>query len=158
MRLFSLLYITAAHTVHVHYFSCVLLVVIIIYIYLSIFYFIFKFTRYLLYFSQLTLKMSRRRMLQSAVRSDQRIAIKNYIGPAKSYLLVFNNLLLLRRQGSSQLKRTETPWIWQGYTKKQKKKGDWQKKKKKKEQIPNFVSGALSLEIRTGNCSKSITL
>ena len=28
MRLFSLLYIAASHTVHVHYFSCVLLVVI----------------------------------------------------------------------------------------------------------------------------------
>ena len=27
MRLFSLLYIAASHTVHVHYFSCVLLVV-----------------------------------------------------------------------------------------------------------------------------------
>ena len=40
------------------------------------------------------------------------------------------------------------------------KKGERQKKKKKKEQIPNFVSGvgALSVEIRTGNCSKSITL
>ena len=32
MRLFSLLYIAASHTVHVHYFSCVLLVVIYIYI------------------------------------------------------------------------------------------------------------------------------
>ena len=28
MRLFSLLYIAASHTVHVHYFSCVLLVVV----------------------------------------------------------------------------------------------------------------------------------
>ena len=27
MRLFSVLYIAASHTVHVHYFSCVLLVV-----------------------------------------------------------------------------------------------------------------------------------
>ena len=27
MRLFSLLYIAASHTVHVHYFSCVLLIV-----------------------------------------------------------------------------------------------------------------------------------
>ena len=34
MRLFSLLYIAASHTVHVHYFSCVLVVVIYIYIYL----------------------------------------------------------------------------------------------------------------------------
>ncbi len=31
MRLFSLLYIAASHTVHVHYFSCVLVVVIYIY-------------------------------------------------------------------------------------------------------------------------------
>ena len=31
MRLFSLLYIAASHTVHVHYFSCVLLVVIYIF-------------------------------------------------------------------------------------------------------------------------------
>ena len=30
MRLFSLLYIAASHTVHGHYFSCVLLVVIYI--------------------------------------------------------------------------------------------------------------------------------
>ena len=43
--------------------------------------------------------------------------------------------------------------------KKKEKKGQWQKNKKK-EQIPNFVSGvgALSVEIRTGNCSKSITM
>ena len=34
MRLFSLLYIAASHTVHVHYFSCVLVVVIYIYIYI----------------------------------------------------------------------------------------------------------------------------
>ena len=33
MRLFSLLYIAASHTVHVHYFSCVLVVVIYIYIF-----------------------------------------------------------------------------------------------------------------------------
>ena len=32
MRLFSLLYIAVSNTVHVHYFSCVLLVVIHIYI------------------------------------------------------------------------------------------------------------------------------
>ena len=32
MRLFSLLYIATSHTVHVYYFSCVLLVVIYIYI------------------------------------------------------------------------------------------------------------------------------
>ena len=33
MRLFSLLYIAASHTVHVHYFSCVLVVVIYIHRY-----------------------------------------------------------------------------------------------------------------------------
>ena len=39
MRLFSLLYIAASHTVHVHYFSCILLVVIyIIYIFLFFFF------------------------------------------------------------------------------------------------------------------------
>ena len=32
MRLFPLLYIAASHTVHVHYFSCVLLVVIYVYV------------------------------------------------------------------------------------------------------------------------------
>ena len=44
--------------------------------------------------------------------------------------------------------------------KQERKKGEWQKKKKKIEQIPDFVSDvrALSVEIRTGNCSKSITL
>ena len=49
---------------------------------------------------------------------------------------------------------------WSVYQEPHGKKGEWQKKKKKKEQIPNFVSGvgALSVEIRTGNCSKSITL
>ena len=37
MRLFSLLYIAASPTLHVHYFSCVLLLmlVVIIYIYIS---------------------------------------------------------------------------------------------------------------------------
>ena len=34
MRLFSLVYIAASHAVHVHYFSCVLLVVIHTYIYI----------------------------------------------------------------------------------------------------------------------------
>ena len=53
--------------------------------------------------------------------------------------------------------------LTQGDTEKEKKKRkrkEWQKKKKKKEQIPNFVSGvgALSVEIRTGNYSKSITM
>ena len=38
MRLFSLLYIAASHTVHVHYFSCILLVVI----FFILFYFIFN--------------------------------------------------------------------------------------------------------------------
>ena len=33
MRLFSLLYIAASHRVHVHYFSCVLVVVIYIFIF-----------------------------------------------------------------------------------------------------------------------------
>ena len=45
--------------------------------------------------------------------------------------------------------------------KKKKKKGRLiEEEEEKKEQIPNFVSGvgALSVEIRTGNCSKSITL
>ena len=35
MRLFSLLYIAASHTVHVHYFSCVLVVVIYIYLFFN---------------------------------------------------------------------------------------------------------------------------
>jgi len=48
MRLFSLLYIAASHTVHVHYFSCVLVVVI----------YILFFNTLSLIFSQLTLKTS----------------------------------------------------------------------------------------------------
>ena len=43
MRLISLLYIAAFHTVHVHYFSCVLLVVI----YVGEFLFVCFLTRYL---------------------------------------------------------------------------------------------------------------
>ena len=35
MRLFYLLYIAASHTVHVHYFSCVLVVVIYIYLFFN---------------------------------------------------------------------------------------------------------------------------
>ena len=80
MRLFSLLYIAASHTVHAHYFSCVLLVVI----FFSYFFFFFFF------FSQLTLKTSR--MLQSAVRSDQRRAI---YWP-KSYLLVLFIIIIVK--------------------------------------------------------------
>ena len=39
MRLFSLLYIAVSHTVHVHYFSCVFLVVIYIFNTLSLIFF-----------------------------------------------------------------------------------------------------------------------
>ena len=54
MRLFPLLYIAASHTVHVHYFSCVLLVVI----YIS------------LIFSQLTLKTSENVPKRSEIGSE----------------------------------------------------------------------------------------
>ena len=63
MRLFSLLYIAASHTVYVHYFSCALLVVR--YIYIN--------TISLIFFSINVENV--RGMLQSAVSSDQRIAI-----------------------------------------------------------------------------------
>ena len=91
-------------------------------------------------------------MLQNAVRSDQRIAIYNILD--KSYLIVF---IIIVKAG---VVWTKTDWNAMNLTrlykerKKERKKGEWQKKKKKKEQIPDFVSGigALSLEIRTGNC------
>ena len=99
-------------------------------------------------------------MLQSAVRSDQRIVI---YWP-KSYLLVL--FIIIVKAGVIP---TKTDWNTMNLTrryrekkkrKKERQKEEWQKKKKKEEKIPNFVSGvgALSIEIRTGNCSKLITL
>ena len=96
-------------------------------------------------------------MLQSSVRSDQRIAI---YWP-KNYLLVL--FIIIVKAG---VVPTKMDWNAINLTrryrerKKERKKGEQQKKKKKKEQIPDFVSGvgALSVEIRTENCSKSITL
>ena len=57
MRLFSLLYIATSHTVHVHYFSCVLLVVI-------------YFNTLSLIFSQLTLKTSENVAKRSEIGSE----------------------------------------------------------------------------------------
>ena len=62
VRLFSLLYIAASHTVLVDNFSCVLLVVIYV---LLLF-----LTRYLSYFSQLTLKMSENVAKRSEFESE----------------------------------------------------------------------------------------
>ena len=76
MRLFSLLYIAASHTVHVHYFSCVLLVVILLYIYIYI-------NTLSLIFSQLTLKTS------------ENVAKRSEIGSEKSDILPKSYLLLL---------------------------------------------------------------
>ena len=42
MRLFSLLYIAASHTVHAHYFSCVLLVVIFFFLFFFFLLFLFS--------------------------------------------------------------------------------------------------------------------
>ena len=92
-------------------------------------------------------------MLQSTVRSDQRIAI---YWP-KSYLLVL--FIITVKAGVVPAKTDSNAMnLTRRYRerKTERKKGEGQKKKKKKEQIPNFVSsvGVLSVEIRTGNCSK----
>ena len=82
-------------------------------------------------------------MLQSAVRSDQRITI---YWP-KSYLLVL--FIIIVKAG---VVPTKMDWNAMNLTRryrqrkeKKRKKGEWQKKKKKKEQIPNFVSGVGAL-------------
>ena len=87
-------------------------------------------------------------MLQSrVVRSDQRLTVIYW---PKSYLLVL--FIIIVKAG---VVPTETDWNAINLTRryKERKKGKWLKKKK--EQIPNFVSGVG--DIRTGNCSKSIT-
>ena len=93
---------------------------------------------------------------------DQRIVI---YWP-KSYLLV---LIYYYCEGRGRPNKNRwwlfiTPWIWQGYTKKEKKEGDGKKKKKKKKKgnkktgknkIPTVVNPQ---EIWTGFFSNSITL
>ena len=61
MRLFSLLYIATSHTICVHYFSCVLVVVIYIYIF-------FFNTLFLIFFS--VLKMSENVAKHSEIGSE----------------------------------------------------------------------------------------
>ena len=94
-------------------------------------------------------------MLQSAVRSDQRIAI---YWP-ESYLLVL--FIIIVKAGvvpTKRMKRHESDKAIQ--RKKESKESDRRRKRKNKSQILSVVScvGALSVEMRTRNCSQSITL
>ena len=61
MQLFSLLYIAASHMVHVHYFSCALLVVIYIHVYNTL----------SLIFSQLMLKTLENVAKRSEIGSEK---------------------------------------------------------------------------------------
>ena len=116
--------------------------------------YIYKFflTRYIWYFSQLTLKMSEN--VANSVRSDQRIAI---YWP-KSYLLVL--FIIIVKAG---VVPTKTDWNAMNLTKRyreRKKERRVTEEEKEERTNPKFCQcvGAFSVEIRTGNCSKSITL
>ena len=97
-------------------------------------------------------------MLQRAVRSDQRIAI---YWP-KSYLLVLFIIIVEAGVVPTETDRNAMNLTRRYRERKKERKKERRVTEEEKEERtnPDFVSGvgALSVEIQTGNCSKSITL